>query len=130
MYALSQKWLDAQTNAIKDAIAQVNDKPDVTCPKGGYDTAISVDQSFVNKLADKFCSDRFDATKEHSSTLANADISSDAYKKYTFDFWYSPGNEKDKKCTASCIDSIKGITSKCELHLSIVPWKDTNITIV
>jgi hypothetical protein len=114
VYELSQEWLDGQIKAITDAIAQVNDKPDVTCPKGGYDASISVDQSFVNKMAEKFCADKFDSTKEHSRTFANADISSDAYKKYTFDFTYSPENSKDKKCMPSCIDSIKAITTKCE----------------
>jgi hypothetical protein len=125
VYSLSQDWLDQQTAAIKYAIAHMDDKPTVSCPTGDYDTSINVDKAFVNKMADKFCTNDFDTKKEHSFTLANKDISSEAYKKYQFDFWYSPGSTQDDTCL-TCSNAIKAMTGKCELQVLMIQQKSTH----
>ncbi|OOQ89116.1 hypothetical protein PEBR_10695 [Penicillium brasilianum] len=66
----------------------VDDKPNATCSDNGYDKAVAVEVSFLNSLSDDFR--KADSEKERQMTLAGNDISSEAYKEYTFDFSYTP----------------------------------------
>lgn len=90
----------------------MDDKPNVTCSDTGYDKAIAVDVSFINGLADKFC--KGDSNKERHMTLAGKDISSKAYRKYSFDLTYNPPENDDDKCETDCAGAIKAMTASCE----------------
>lgn len=90
----------------------MDDKPTVTCSDKGYDKAIAVDVSFINSLADKFC--KGDANKERKMTFSGNDISSDAYKKYTFDLTYNPPQDVNEQCDTDCIGAIKSMTASCK----------------
>jgi len=95
----------------------MDDKPKVTCSGTGYSNAVAVDVSFVNRLADKFC--KGDSKKERHMTLAGNDISSDAYKKYTFDLAYTPPQDASEQCDTDCPEAIKAMTSNCKFPLRL-----------
>jgi hypothetical protein len=95
----------------------MDDKPKVTCSDTGYSKAVAVDVSFVNSLADKFC--KGDSKKERHVTLAGNDISSDAYKKYTFDLTYNPPKDVNEQCDTDCPGAIKAMTAGCESSFSL-----------
>ena len=95
----------------------MDDKPEVKCSDTGYSKAVAVDVSFVNSLADKFC--KGDSKKERHVTLAGNDISSDAYKKYTFDLTYNPPKDVNEQCDTDCPGAIKAMTAGCESSLSL-----------
>jgi hypothetical protein len=116
-YPFDKGWLDAQADAIKYALAHMDDKPKVTCSDTEYSNAVAVDVSFVNSLADKFC--KGDSKKERHTTLAGNDISSDAYKKYTFDLGYTPPKDVNEQCDTDCPRAIKAMTSNCKFPLEL-----------
>ncbi|KAL4805616.1 hypothetical protein BDV18DRAFT_165833 [Aspergillus unguis] len=84
-------------------------KPEVTCATKDYSKAIEVDSSFLDKLADKFCSDNDDG-KERSKDLTAKDVSSSAYERYKFHFDYKPG----KDCKTDCKAAFKSMTGTCQ----------------
>lgn len=111
-FPFDQDWFNAQADVLKYALDHMDDKPNVTCSDTGYDKAVAVDVSFVNGLADKFC--KGDAKKARHMTLAGDDISSEAYKKYTFDFSYTPPKDVNEKCDTDCAGAIKDMTAHCK----------------
>lgn len=116
-YPYDKGWFDDQAAAIKYVLEHVDDKPKVTCSDTGYDKAVAVDVSFLNSLSDKFC--KGDSTKERHMTLAGNDISSDAYKKYTFDFSYAPPKDVNEKCDTDCPGAIKAMAAGCKFFLAL-----------
>lgn len=84
-------------------------EPEVTCTSKDYSEAIDVDASFLNKLADKFCSGEVD--KKRSQDLTAKDISSGAYEGYKFHFELDPGDN----CKTDCKAAFKSMTGKCML---------------
>lgn len=85
--------------------------PEVTCASKDYSEAVEVDASFLNKLADKFCSG--DTDKKRSQDLTAKDISSGAYENYKFHFELDPGDG----CKTDCKAVFKSMTSKCKLTI-------------
>lgn len=88
-------------------------KPDVTCASKDYSDALSVDASFLNQLADKFCSG--DTSKKRSQDLTAKDVSSSAYADYKFHFELDPG----KECKMDCKAAFKSMTSTCTVFLPV-----------
>lgn len=84
-------------------------KPDVTCASKDYSDALSVDATFLNQLADKFCSG--DTNKKRSQDLTAKDVSSSAYADYKFHFELDPG----KDCEMDCKAAFKSMTSTCTI---------------
>jgi hypothetical protein len=124
-YPYDKGWFDDQAEVLKYAVAHVDDKPNVTCSDTGYDKAVAVDVSFLNSLSDKFC--KGDTKKERHMTLAGNDISSDAYKKYTFDFSYNPPKDVNEKCDTDCPGAIKAMSSGCKFSRALL--KDNSLMI-
>lgn len=83
--------------------------PEVTCASKDYSEAIDVDASFLNKLADKFCSG--DTDKKRSQDLTAKDVSSGAYEGYKFHFELDPGDN----CKTDCKAAFKSMSGKCKL---------------
>lgn len=83
--------------------------PEVTCAGKDYSKAIEVDASFLNKLADKFCSG--DTDKKRSQDLTAKDVSSGAYEGYKFHFELDPGDN----CKTDCKAAFKSMSGKCKL---------------
>jgi hypothetical protein len=81
--------------------------PEVKCSSTDYSKAVSVDVSFMSKLADKFCSG--DTSKKRSEDLTAKDVSSSAYENYKFHFELDPG----KNCKTDCKAAFKSMTGKC-----------------
>lgn len=101
-----KKFYDEQGEGDEDDEPK---EPEVTCASKDYSAAIDVDASFLNKLADKFCSGEVD--KKRSQDLTAKDISSGAYEGYKFHFELDPGDN----CKTDCKAAFKSMTGKCML---------------
>ncbi|KAJ5216527.1 uncharacterized protein N7498_002934 [Penicillium cinerascens] len=111
-FPFDQDWLNTQADVLKYALVHMDDAPKVTCSDTTYSKAVAVDVAFVNSLSDKFC--KGDAKKARNMTLSGDDISSQAYKKYTFDFSYTPPKDVNEQCDTDCAGAIKAMTAGCE----------------
>ncbi|PLN86921.1 hypothetical protein BDW42DRAFT_182290 [Aspergillus taichungensis] len=127
-YTYDQKWLTVQADTIKYALehADEEEKPKVVCSDHGYDKAVAVDVSFIKSLADKFCDG--DAKKDRHMTLSGKDISTKAYRKYTFDLTYAPP-ESDEKCFTDCAGAIGAMAATCQGLNSHTVQKGANATL-
>ncbi|KAJ6026941.1 hypothetical protein N7499_005045 [Penicillium canescens] len=105
-----EKVLTKLVDSMKkqDEEAEKPKDPEVKCSSTDYSKAVSVDVSFMSKLADKFCSG--DTSKKRSQDLTAKDVSSSAYKNYKFHFELDPG----KNCKTDCKAAFKSMAGKCQ----------------
>ncbi|OGE54560.1 hypothetical protein PENARI_c006G07896 [Penicillium arizonense] len=105
-----EKVLTKLVDSMKkqDEEAEKPKDPEVKCSSTDYSKAVSVDVSFMSKLADKFCSG--DTSKKRSQDLTAKDVSSSAYENYKFHFELDPG----KNCKTDCKAAFKSMTGKCQ----------------
>lgn len=111
-----EDWFNTQQDILKEAWDEAkNAKPkSMNCINEDYDGALAVDNSWMLKLANKFCEE--DLSKEISKNMTSDDIDSGSYDGYSVEFSYKPGDD-DSVCIMDCADSLETLTAKCELSL-------------
>lgn len=107
-----QEWKDLWEKATSSKGQLLDDqKPKVNC-SNNYGDAISMEKSFLEKLADKFCSG-----DKHEAVLDSSDIGSNQDNGSPVAFKYNPG----KGCQATCKQAFQALFNEC-MNLIPPPW--------